>query len=208
MGISVSTGFTAYNAPRDDLQGALLALVRSAVRSLHVCIYGFHLPLLTDTLCAAHAAGLDVSVILDHSQAAGKAEAGEVQKLVAAAVPLVVGTSPEHHQILHTKQVIVDMHWVEDGSYNYSLSAGFQANTMHVIDSVDYAIHQIAEHQFLARFIETHQQVYQPTGAVAIALNTLADPTAPTTRDQNLRAVRNSLAAVADVTHQAEPEGA
>src|SRR5260221_14768765 len=65
-----------------------------------------------------------VSLILDHSQEAGRAEGAEVAKLVAAGVPLLVGTSPVHRQILHAKFTVGDSTAVEDGSREHFLLAG------------------------------------------------------------------------------------
>src|SRR5260221_10723699 len=72
-----------------------------------------------------------VSLILDHSQEAGRAEGAEVAKLVAAGVPLLVGTSPVHRQILHAKFTVVDSTAVEYGSWKHSLSAGPQSKDPH-----------------------------------------------------------------------------
>ena len=101
-GLTVTTCF----APFDDTTAAFLKFVKRAKKSVCISIYGFHLPPLTDALIAKHQAGVKVTIILDHTQAEGKAESGEVQKLVDAGVPLLIGTSPIHRQILHSKFTI------------------------------------------------------------------------------------------------------
>lgn len=140
-------------APEDDTTGAFLAFVAQAQRSIHILIYGYHLPGLTDDLIAKHQAGLEVRLLLDHSQAEGRAESGEVQRLVAASLDVVVGTSPVQHQILHSKFTVIDRAWVEDGSWNYSLSAPKQANTMNFIRDPGRAAEFLAHWETLRAWI-------------------------------------------------------
>lgn len=154
-------------SPWDDTQQAFLDYIAGTQTSLHIVIYGFHLPPLTDLLIAKHQAGVELGVILDHSQAAGKAEAGEVQKLVAAGVPLLIGTSPVHGQILHSKFAVRDAESVEFGSWNYSLSASQQSNTMTFITDAPYAAAFLHHYHRLHAFILLHDMVMQPTGAIA-----------------------------------------
>lgn len=175
MAAVASVSVTTLFAPFEDTTGAFLDFVTSAKRSLHIVIYGFHLPKLTDLLIAKQQAGLTISVILDHTQAAGTAEAGEVQRLVTAGVPLLIGTSPVHRQILHSKFAVVDGEAVEFGSWNYSLSASQQSNTMSFVRGADYAAAFLAHHDRLVSFIHLHEMTMQPAGEVA------ATPVIPTT---------------------------
>lgn len=161
-GISVVTLF----APFDDTQAAFLKFVGRAKKSICVSIYGFHLPPLTALLVAKHQAGVKVSVILDHTQAEGKAESGEVQKLVDAGVPLLIGTSPIHRQILHSKFTIVDGKAVEVGSWNYSLSASQQSNTMTFIEDRAYARTFVQHWNRIRDFITLHEMAMQPAHEV------------------------------------------
>lgn len=154
-------------APYDDTTGEFLKFVASAQRSLDVNIYGFHLPPLTEMLIQKHQAGVRVSIILDHSQEQGKAEQSEVQKLLDAGVPLLIGTSPVHGQILHSKFTVVDGHAVEHGSWNYSLSASQQSNDMHFVDHEGYAQSYLQHHNAIRSFILLHDMAYQPKNEVA-----------------------------------------
>ena len=167
-------------APFDSTAQEYLSFVASAKQSIYVLIYGFHLPPLTDLLIAKHTAGVKVNIILDHSQAEGRAEAQEVQKLVDAGVPLLIGTSPIHHQILHTKATIIDEHAVESGSWNYSLSASAQSNTLTFVDDHDYARAYLDHWHRIWGFVALHDMVYQPQGAVAAQDDEPPDPTPPT----------------------------
>lgn len=179
MAVTASLKIRTLFAPFDDTTAAFLAFVSSARKSLDVNIYGFHLPALTATLIAKHRAGVRVSIILDHSQEQGKAERGEVQKLVDAGVPLLVGTSPVHGQILHSKFTVVDGHSVEHGSWNYSLSASQQSNDMHFVEEApEYAAEYQRHHDRIRTFILLHDMAYQPAGETQAGAALTADPKA------------------------------
>lgn len=162
------------HSPEDDTTGAFLSLVRMAQQSIHVIIFGFHLPVLTDTLVAKQKAGVEVSVILDHTQANGKAEQSEVQRLVDGGVPLAIGTSSQHAQIIHDKVCVVDGHLVEFGSWNYSLSASWQDNTMVITDSRELAYFFLQRHNDILSFIRTHDRMMQPHDAILARAAALA----------------------------------
>lgn len=105
---------------------------------LRTMIYGCTLQPFFDALIAAHTAGCDVRVIFDHTQAAGKAEAPQIERLMAAGLEdgehFLIGTSPVHHQIVHLKATVIRTPdgkvTVEDGSWNYSVSASQQLNDL------------------------------------------------------------------------------
>lgn len=160
--VSVETLFS----PWDDTQGRFLDFIAGTQHSLFIVIYGLHLPLLTNLLIAKHSAGIEIGLILDHSQAEGKAESGEVERLVSAGVPLLIGTSPVHGQILHSKFAVRDGKDVESGSWNYSLSASAQSNTMTFISDSGYAASFILHYHRLHAGIMLHDMAMQPKGAV------------------------------------------
>lgn len=166
LNVNVRTLF----APFDPTEGEFEQFVASAKHSIFMLVFGFHLPTLSDILIEKVKAGLRVGVILDHSQSEGKAEAGEVQRLVAAKVPLLIGTSPKHGQILHSKFTVIDEHSVEHGSWNYSTSAGSQSNDMHFVEHAPDYVRAYLEHWHrIFGFVSIHQKLYQPQGEVAPA---------------------------------------
>lgn len=169
MPAEASVAVRTLFAPFDDSTGEYLKFVSSAKRDIRVIIYGCHLPALTDALIAKHQAGVTVNIILDHSQAEGKAEAAEVARLVAAGVPLLIGTSPVHGQILHTKATIVDECAVESGSWNYSLSAAQQSNTLTFVHDADYARAYLDHWHRIWGFVKFHDMIYQPPDATPAA---------------------------------------
>jgi phosphatidylserine/phosphatidylglycerophosphate/cardiolipin synthase-like enzyme len=107
----------------------LLALVARATAQIRISIYGYTLPQLTQALIARHVAGVDVQLLFDHTQACGPTEKAQIALIKAAGIPYWIGTSPEH-QIRHSKTLIVDGEWVENGSLNYSPTAFRQNNTV------------------------------------------------------------------------------
>lgn len=170
MAVTTTLQVRTLFAPFDDTQGEFLKFIESAQERIDMVIFGLHLPPLTDILIAKHQAGVKVSLLLDHSQAEGKAESTEVQRLVAAGVPLTIGTSPVHRQILHSKFTVVDGARVEHGSWNYSLSASAQSNTMCFVEGEgarDYAVKFQRHHDRLLAFCRLHEMAMQPAGEVA-----------------------------------------
>ena len=120
------TTFAPYDVP--DPAQHILELVNAAAVSLRIDIYGFTWPPLMDALIAAHERGVDVSIVADHSQAEGAAEKPQLQRLVDAGIPLLIGTS-SRGAIDHSKYVIADNARVGFGSFNFSASALAQDNT-------------------------------------------------------------------------------
>jgi phosphatidylserine/phosphatidylglycerophosphate/cardiolipin synthase-like enzyme len=167
MSAVASVTVTTWFSPWDDTTGKFLEFINGAKKSLFIVIYGFHLPLLTDLLIIKYAAGVEIGLILDHSQAAGTAEKGELQRLVTAGVPFLIGTSPVHGQILHSKFSVRDGHDVEFGSWNYSISASQQSNTMTFISDPTYAAQFIFHYHRLHAFIMLHDMTLQPAGALS-----------------------------------------
>lgn len=176
MATSLNVQVRTLFAPFDDTTGEYLRFVESAQKRIDISIFGFHLPALSDLLIAKHRAGIPVSLILDHSQERGKAERQEVERLIAAGVPLIIGTSPVHGQILHSKFTVVDEHSVEHGSWNYSLSASQQSNDMHfVLNAPEYVRAYLQHHDRILAFLKLHDMAMQepgeatPTPALAAA---------------------------------------
>ncbi len=166
MPATANVGVTTLFSPFDNVEAAYLDWLGQTKQRLDVCIYGWHLPKMTDCLLALKARGVIISMILDHTQAEGKAEASEVQRLVTGGIPFVIGTSPVHRQILHSKFTVRDGASVEFGSWNYSLSASAQSNTASFIDSADYARAFHQHHDRLLAFIALHEMAMQLRGEV------------------------------------------
>ena len=155
-----------YVSPFHDIKTAYLSFLRTAQKSIHVSIFGFHVPELTDELIAAHRRGLTVDCIFDHGQAEGKAELPELKRLVDAGVPILIGTSFVEGQLLHAKVTVVDEEWVEQGSWNYSESATKQLNTAEIIHHAGLAQSFLLARDVIRAYIVRHEQIFQPRGAI------------------------------------------
>lgn len=126
-------------APYDDPASLIVALAESAVASIHIDIYGFTYRPLMDALIAAHARGVHVNIVADHTQAEGLAEKPQLQRLVDAGIDVLIATS-SRGAIDHSKYLLVDADLgttapescVGWGSFNFSESARAQDNTFTV----------------------------------------------------------------------------
>ena len=156
VGLKVAT----YFSPDDDTQRVFLDFVRQARSHLRIAIYGLHLPPLIDELVNLHRSGVDVALVIDHTQARGKYERPEVEQLRAAGIPLVEGTSEKHH-IMHHKFAVRDGVSVLSGSWNFSESASLESNYFDVVDSDVRAQLFLSKWQEIWDWVSTHEQQYQ-----------------------------------------------
>jgi len=148
-------------SPDDDTAGEFISWLARAQKSIHMAIYGFHMPKLCDLLIEKHRSGVEVHLVMDHTQAHGKAEWPEVNALVQAGIDVVIGTSRCRHEIMHNKFTVVDGAEVEDGSWNYSLSASLESNVQNYVRSVERATLFLAQWQKMRNWIVAHEPQYQ-----------------------------------------------
>lgn len=118
-----------FCSPYDDIQSQLVALLQSAKTECLVAVYTLNSPVLVNTLIDLHKRGVDVEVITDSTQAAGKHEAEALGYLRGNGIPVFVGKS-KFHQIMHVKMAIIDNTSVAYGSYNWTDVANRQDNTL------------------------------------------------------------------------------
>ncbi len=136
-GIINSTRMT-YFSPEADTISAFLDFIKTAQRKIRLADYSFNLEPLVELLIQKHQEGVDVSLVLDRSQAAGPSERPIIQQLKDGGVPLVVGTSSAH-KIMHNKFTVVDDEWVQSGSWNYTGTAAKEDNFFDIEHSLDRA---------------------------------------------------------------------
>jgi phosphatidylserine/phosphatidylglycerophosphate/cardiolipin synthase-like enzyme len=155
----------------DGLKAFQAFLAGAAVQGakLRTMIYGCTLQPFFDAVIAAHQAGADVGIIFDHTQAAGRAEAPQIERLKAAGLVdgqhFLIGTSPEHHQIVHLKATVI---WspdgrvgVECGSFNYSPSASLQLNDLCFVESAALGAYYAKAFEALWAWVKQHEPQYQ-----------------------------------------------
>jgi phosphatidylserine/phosphatidylglycerophosphate/cardiolipin synthase-like enzyme len=141
-------------SPGDDTAGEFLGWIGQAKKSVYLAIYEFHLAQLTASLLTLHQAGVAVHVVLDSSRASGE-QAG-IAQLKQAGIDLAIGTS-DKHQIMHDKFAIVDEVSVEDGSWNYSVTASSESNVQNYVDSPARAAEFLVQWQLIHDWIVTNE---------------------------------------------------
>lgn len=156
---------TRLVTPYADGIKAFSAFLDTAQSKMRTMIYSATLQVFFDDLIAAKKRGVDVKVIFDHSQSAGRAERPEINRLLDAGwvdgQDFVIGTSPEAHQIVHIKATWIDNRFVEDGSLNYSPSAFKQINTVTFSDWPEYAAYLDGIFETSWQWILNHESEYQ-----------------------------------------------
>lgn len=119
--------------PYSNGTAAYLQFLDHAQHTVLIAIYGFTDPAITDKLIELKNRGVEVSMVLDQSQAGGKKESEEIARLQGAGIDLVIGRSAMHG-IMHCKFSVIDDELVQTGSWNYTTSATLQDNVLEFID--------------------------------------------------------------------------
>lgn len=135
-----------FYAGVDDLHGALVHLVSSAMESLDVAMYGFDDPELAQIIADKMAnPAIRVRLTLDRSQAGGVHERALLDASRYPNNHVAIGSS-RHGKIMHLKSGIVDGRWVFGGSTNWSADGeGKQENHLTIIDSPAEARRLVAQ---------------------------------------------------------------
>lgn len=131
----IETVFT----PVDNGIESYLKFLSRARQSVYISVYAFTDARIADKLIELKKGGVkEIRVILDKSQTLGWSGPHEqvlIDRLRAAGIEVVIGTSAKSGDIMHLKCTIVDMLWVEDGSWNYTKAANDQDNNLNFIRS-------------------------------------------------------------------------
>ena len=85
-----------------------------------------------------HNRGVDVEILTDKTQAAGKREQAVLAVLQENHIAVFAGRSVDH-ALMHCKFCVIDDHLVEDGSWNYTTSANKEDNVLNFVDSKERA---------------------------------------------------------------------
>lgn len=132
--IQIDPTTQVYFSPQDDTVTEFETLLKSATKSIHLADYSFNIPEVVTILIDQMKAGLEVKLVLDKSQSAGKTEVPEITSLKQAGVDTAIGTSSDH-KIMHSKFTIIDGITVEAGSWNYTAVAADEDNFFFVIEN-------------------------------------------------------------------------
>jgi phosphatidylserine/phosphatidylglycerophosphate/cardiolipin synthase-like enzyme len=113
----------ALFSPHDDIEAAILGVLRGARRSIHVQAYLFTSRALAAALIEAKARGVRVEVLADGEQTA-RAENSRIPQLVEAGIAVALEV---RYAAAHNKIILVDAAEasgaVITGSYNFTYSA-------------------------------------------------------------------------------------
>lgn len=106
-----------YFSPKGGCAEAIINLIGSANKSIHILIYSFTLDSIGNALIEAYKRGVDVRVVFERNEIS---EYSEYWRLKGAGVPVRNDTNS---YLMHNKVMIVDSEIVVTGSYNWSRSA-------------------------------------------------------------------------------------
>ncbi|MHB8482800.1 MAG: phospholipase D-like domain-containing protein [Nitrospiria bacterium] len=129
----LAPGIALYGSPEDDTLAEFLFLLTHATTSIHLADYSFNIMEVVNLLVGKLKSGLDIKLVLDKSQSAGKTEVPEIKAIQAAGIPTVIVES-SLHQIMHDKFCIIDGHILQSGSWNYTTAASKENNNYFVFD--------------------------------------------------------------------------
>ena len=123
-----------YLTPYDDVEGRFLQFLDQAKNRCYIASYSITNPEIINKLIQLHDRGIDVEVLTDKTQAAGKKEQIALAILAEDHIPVFAGRSVAH-ALMHCKFCVIDDHLVEDGSWNFTVSANKEDNILNFIDS-------------------------------------------------------------------------
>lgn len=122
---------TTFCTPYDDAHTAVLDFLDTVHHQVLIAAYSITDPDIIDKLIVLHQNGVDVEIITDKVQAAGEYERDAIMRLEQYHIKVFVGKSL-YNQLVHVKFMEADDQESIDGSYNFTRSANYQDNVLHV----------------------------------------------------------------------------
>jgi len=152
----ITTVFTPY----EDGSDAYIAFLAKAKKSVHMAVYAYTDPRITDTLVELKRNNpkIEIRLLFDYSQTqgwSGKTIMAQTERLRAAGIEVTFGTSEKSKDLMHSKFTVVDGEWVEDGSWNYTRAADSQANVQNYVRSKKRAALFLANWERMHRFMKS-----------------------------------------------------
>ncbi len=129
-----TTAVETYLTPYDDAEDRLLQFLDQAKSKCYIASYSITNPNIIKKLVELHDRGVDVQILTDKTQAAGKKEQIALAILAEDNIPVFAGRSVDN-ALMHCKFCVIDDHLVEDGSWNYTVSANKEDNILNFVDS-------------------------------------------------------------------------
>jgi phosphatidylserine/phosphatidylglycerophosphate/cardiolipin synthase-like enzyme len=125
----IHTVFTPYE---DGLE-AYLGFLDEAKSTVHIATYAFTEMRIVEKLIELRSRNVSVYVLMDRDQTRGWSADSErkvIEALKAAGAEVIIGNSEKRSEIMHNKFTVIDGIAVEDGSWNYTKAANYQANVL------------------------------------------------------------------------------
>lgn len=140
------TRIEVYFSPDDNAAGRIIELINNAETSILFMAFSFTSDPISDAVVAAQGRGVQVSGVLETSQASQ--QGGEFFRMSDLGIDVVLDGNPRN---MHHKVIIIDGYIVITGSYNFSRNAE-ERNDENTIILYNAAIAQL--------FMDEFQRVY------------------------------------------------
>jgi len=142
----------------------LIEVIKSAKSTLDIAIYSLTDPDIVGAIKDAKKRGVNVRIITDKQQAAGKTQTEALKLLGSAGIPIKINS---HSGLMHLKMTIADKKIATTGSFNYSKAASESNDEiLVVIRNADVAKNFTAEFEKMwndkKRFATAEYKIAQP----------------------------------------------
>lgn len=112
-----SLAIEVYFSPQGGTQKRIIELINDAKKNIDIAMYGFTAPEIAEALVKAHKRGVQIRIVLDRTQAAGReSQSDYLQEHLNVRIAHQKG-------IMHNKIGIIDKTVLITGSYNWTRSA-------------------------------------------------------------------------------------
>jgi len=105
-------------SPGNECRDNIIRLIKSAKKSLSICVFTISDNKITDSILDAHKRGIDVTIISDNDKANDRGS--DIYRLADKGLNVILDQSPHH---MHHKFMLVDMKVLLNGSFNWTRSA-------------------------------------------------------------------------------------
>lgn len=130
--VTLQDNQTAYYFTQADQHPdqQLVAVINSATKTLDVASYSLTKDNIVDAIISAKKRGVQVRIISDKQQSAGKTQKVAINRFIEAGIPVQVNT---HSGLMHLKVSIIDNQIATTGSFNYTNNASTNNDEVLVI---------------------------------------------------------------------------
>ena len=113
-----SGGSRSYFSPGNDCENAIIQSIKSAKKSIKICVFTISDNDITDAIITAHKRGVSVKVITDNDKLNDRGS--DIRKIADAGIVVKIDQKDSH---MHHKFCVIDKKVLLTGSYNWTRSA-------------------------------------------------------------------------------------